>query len=148
MAERLKAKAQAWGGKSKTPVTITNAAGVSTTVQAVIETFPVRKTATKKEMLDGDGDVDGLVITNKITNTSLEFYVSESTIASSVTNNNLVIEVGDKVVFDDATFAEIDDGAHAFIVDEVGKTRKFGDTRMISLTVTEYANDVTAEAAP
>ena len=146
MSERQKGKAFAFGGLSKTPITITNAALTSTTIQAVIETFPVNKTATNTDFMDGDGAVDGRIITNRITRSQFEFYVSEDTIADSVTKDGLTIEIGDKLQFNDPSFGEVDDGVHSFIVDEVGKTRNFGKVRLINLTVSEFENDITAEA--
>jgi|DEB0MinimDraft_10_1074344.scaffolds.fasta_scaffold00711_13 hypothetical protein len=146
MPERQKGKAFAFGGLSKTPITITNQAGTPTTVQAVIETFPVNKTATNTDFTDGDGAVDGRIITNKITRAPFEFYVSEDTIANSESKDALNIEVGDKLTVDDPSYAEVDDGSHSFIVEEVGKTRSFGKVRLINLTVGEYENDITGEA--
>lgn len=147
MPERQKGKAFAFGGLSKTPITITDAAGTPTTIQAVIETFPVNKTATNTDFTDGDGAVDGRIITNKITRAPLEFYVSEDTIANSVLKDALNIEVGDKLSIDDSSYPEVDDGSHSFIVEEVGKTRAFGKVRLINLTVSEYENDITADAS-
>lgn len=146
MAERQKALAVAFGGKTITPVKFTNAAGSSTTLSAHIESVEPVKRAEKTEMKDGDGDVNGLIIKNQTTSLSVNFYVSDTTIAAAETANDLAMTPGDKVEFDDTGFAEIDDATNKFIIDEVTKNRTFGEVRKIGLSLTAYANDVSAEA--
>lgn len=147
MAERQKGKPFAFGGKSLTSVTHTNATD-AVTIDVVIESVAPTITADKTEFRDGDGAVNGLIYTNERTTLSIEMYVSDTDMATSegTSGNNRDFHPGDKLTFDDTTFPEIDDSPHKFVIDEITKTRNFGDVRRISLTMTEYANDV-AEAA-
>lgn len=144
MAARHKGKAFAFGGKSVTTITHTNTTN-SQAIKAVIEEVSPVVTADKLEYRDGNNDVDGLTFTNQRTTLSITFYVSEADISTSETNDERAMAPGDTLTFDDTSFPEIDDGNHTFIVDEITKARRFGQTRQITLTMTEYANDVSTD---
>jgi hypothetical protein len=147
MAERQKGKPFAFGGQTLTTVTHTNSSD-AILIDVVIENVAPVITSDKAEFRDGDGAVDGVIFTNERTTLSIEFYVSDTniTISEGTAGNNRDFKPGDKLTFNDATFLEIDDGSHSFLIDEITKTRNFGDVRKISLSMTEYENDVTADA--
>lgn len=146
MAERQKGKTFAFGGKSTTGITHSDEAASpsSTALVGVIESVAPVITADKTEFRDGDGDVDGAIFTNQRTTLQIEFYVSEASIALSETNNNLTINPGDSLTFADTTFPEINSAQ--FLIDEVTKMRTFGEVRKIGVTMTKYANDISADA--
>lgn len=146
MAERQKGKPFAFGGKTTTTVTHTNTTDFQAMV-VVIESVAPTQTADKVEFKDGNGDVNGLIYTNTRTSLDVEFYVSETNISTSEARDKRAFAPGDSLTFDDTGFPEIDDASHAFIIDEITKTRNFGEARKISLRMMEYANNVTADAS-
>jgi len=141
---RIKSKPLAFGASNTNNVAITNAAGTTNTITAVIEELPADKSAEIIEMKDGQGDVDGLIVKNDRTEVSINFYVTESTIAAAEADQNAVVEVGDKVVITEADMNEIS-GVN-FIVSRVGKMHRSGENRKFKLDLVKYANDVSAEA--
>ena len=147
MAERQKGKTFAFGGQTTTGITHSDEAAAPTTtgLVGVIESVAPVVTADKAEFRDGNGDVNGLIYTNERTTLQIEFYLSESSISNSETNTNLSISPGDSLTFTDSTFPEIN--GSQFLVDEVTKTRNFGEVRKIGVTMTKYANDVSADAS-
>ncbi len=147
MAERQKGKTFAFGGQTTTGITHSDEAAAPTTTAlvGVIESVAPVVTADKAEFRDGNGDVNGLIYTNERTTLQIEFYLSEGTIANSETNTNLSISPGDSLTFTDSTFPEIN--GSQFVIDEVTKTRNFGEVRKIGVTMTKYANDVSADAS-
>lgn len=147
MAERQKGKTFAFGGKSTTGITHSDEAAspTATALVGVIESMAPVNTADKVEFMDGDGDVNGLIYTNRRTTLDITFYLSEGSISLSETNTNLTMNPGDSLTFSDTSFPEIDSAQ--FIIDEVTKERNFGEVRKISVRMTKYAvNDVSADA--
>lgn len=152
MAELQKGKPFAFGAQTVTTASHTNSAS-TVSLKMVIENAAPVITADKLEFRDGDGDVDGLIYTNQRTTLDIEFYISDTDITTSegTGGTNRAFAPGDKLTFNDQTFPEIHDGTapdttnvHAFVIDEITKSRSFGNVRKISLRMTEYANDVSA----
>lgn len=146
MAERQKGKQFAFGGQNSTIIVHSDEAAspVTTNLTAVIESISPVVTADKTEFRDGNGDVDGAIYTNERTTLDVEFYLSESSIATSESNTNLAIQPGDSLTFTDASFVEL--SGFQFLIDEVTKMRNFGEVRKISVRLTKYANDISADA--
>ena len=94
---RIKSKPLAFGASNTNNVAITNAAGTTNAITAVIEELPADKSAEIIEMKDGGGDVDGLIVKNDRTEVSINFYVTESTIAAAEADQNAVVEVGTRL---------------------------------------------------
>lgn len=144
MSARLKAKPLAFGASDTNNVAITNAAGTTNSITAVIEELPADKSAEIMEFKDGDGEVDGLVVKDNRTEVSVNLYCTEANIAAAEADQDAVVEIGDKVVITEPNMNEIS-GVN-FVVQRVGKVHRSGDVRRFRLDLISFVNDVSAEA--
>jgi len=148
MSARQKGKPFVFGAQDVVTITKTsNGVDNAATLKAVIESINPQTRADKIEFKDGVGDVDGLIYVNENTALDIEFYISDTNTATSLAAQNTAITPGDVFTFDYSDFPEIDDAAHKFLVDEIGKNVSRGKQRLMSVRLVEYANDLSTEPA-
>lgn len=142
MAVRQKAIGVAWG-LAGTAFAYAAAATVLA-VKGVSE--ELTKSARKVEVLDSNGEVNGLVFFDPRSTVKLRLYPTSSTIAlANTAAGTLGMAIGDRLTITAA--GDPDLAGATWVVDEVGKVRSREDIVFFDVTATKYATDLSADTA-
>lgn len=142
MSVRRKAIGVAWGLAS-TQLAYAAAATVLA-VKGVSEEYT--KTARKVEVLDANGEPNGLVFFDQRKTAKFRLYPTAATIADANTAaGTMGMEVGDRLTVTAA--GDPDLAGATWVVDEIGKVRSREDIVFFDVTATKYAVDLSADTA-
>jgi hypothetical protein len=142
MSVRRKAIGVAWGLAGSAFAYA--AAATVLAVKGVSEEY--KKSARKVEVLDSNGEPNGLVFFDQRKTVTLRLYPTAATIANADTAaGTMGIEVGDRLTITAA--GDPDLAGATWVVDEVGKARTRDDIVFFDVTATKYAVDLSADTA-